>query len=101
MRVELRPGLSLELGQRLLGGHPRLVAVTPCHGFVGAGDAIPLEARILHVADAYEAMTRGHSYQMRMTAEEALTELDRLAGSQFDPQCVSALRASTAIAQAA
>ena len=48
--------------------------------------SIPLESRILHVADAYEAMTRGHSYQPRMTAEAALAELERLAGSQFDPQ---------------
>ena len=56
-----------------------------------AGEAIPLESRILHVADAYEAMTRGHSYQPRMTAEAALAELDRLAGAQFDPQCVAAL----------
>ena len=66
-----------------------------------AGDAIPLEARILHVADAYEAMTRGHSYQTRMTAEEALAELERQAGAQFDTQCVTALRESTAVAQAA
>ena len=60
-----------------------------------AGEAIPLESRILHVADAYEAMTRGHSYQPRMTAEAALAELERLAGSQFDPQCVAALRRAT------
>ena len=38
------------------------------------GDAIPLEARILHVADAYEAMTRGRSYQTRMTGEQALAD---------------------------
>ncbi|MDX6597231.1 MAG: hypothetical protein QOE87_1118 [Gaiellales bacterium] len=60
-----------------------------------AGDAIPMESRILHVADAYEAMTRGHSYQPRMTAEAALEELERLAGSQFDAQCVAALRRRT------
>ena len=57
-----------------------------------AGEAIPLESRILHVADAYEAMTRGHSYQPVMTAEAAMAELERLAGSQFDLQCVAALR---------
>jgi diguanylate cyclase (GGDEF)-like protein/putative nucleotidyltransferase with HDIG domain len=60
-----------------------------------AGDAIPIESRILHVADAFEAMTRGHSYQPRMTAEDALAELERLAGSQFDLQCVEALRRRT------
>jgi diguanylate cyclase (GGDEF)-like protein/putative nucleotidyltransferase with HDIG domain len=67
-----------------------------------AGDAIPLESRILHVADAYEAMTRGHSYQPVMTAEAAMAELERLAGSQFDAGCVAALRRSTeVVAQAA
>jgi diguanylate cyclase (GGDEF)-like protein/putative nucleotidyltransferase with HDIG domain len=65
------------------------------------GDAIPLEARILHVADAYEAMTRGRSYQPRMTGEAALAELERLAGTQFDARCVAALRRTTAPAQAA
>jgi diguanylate cyclase (GGDEF)-like protein/putative nucleotidyltransferase with HDIG domain len=66
-----------------------------------AGEAIPIESRILHVADAYEAMTRGHSYQPRMTAEMALAEIQRLAGTQFDPQCVAALRRSATVAQAA
>ena len=66
-----------------------------------AGDAIPLEARILHVADAYEAMTRGRSYQTRMTGEQALAELERLSGTQFDARCVAALRRTTAPAQAA
>jgi diguanylate cyclase (GGDEF)-like protein/putative nucleotidyltransferase with HDIG domain len=66
-----------------------------------AGDTIPLEARILHVADAYEAMTRGRSYQPRMTADAALAELERLAGTQFDARCVAALRRTTARTQAA
>jgi diguanylate cyclase (GGDEF)-like protein/putative nucleotidyltransferase with HDIG domain len=66
-----------------------------------AGDAIPLESRILHVADAYEAMTRGRSYQPRMTGEAALAELERLAGTQFDVRCVAALRRTTRAAQAA
>jgi diguanylate cyclase (GGDEF)-like protein/putative nucleotidyltransferase with HDIG domain len=65
------------------------------------GDTIPLESRILHVADAYEAMTRGRSYQTRMTGEAALAELERLAGTQFDVRCVAALRRTTAPAQAA
>ena len=60
-----------------------------------AGEDIPIESRILHVADAYEAMTRGHSYQTRMTSDAALAELERLAGSQFDPRCVAALRRAT------
>jgi HD-GYP domain-containing protein (c-di-GMP phosphodiesterase class II) len=46
-------------------------------------------------------MTRGHSYQAVMTAEAAMAELERLAGSQFDPQCVAALRQSTTLEQAA
>jgi HD-GYP domain-containing protein (c-di-GMP phosphodiesterase class II) len=66
-----------------------------------AGNEIPLESRILHVADAYEAMTRGHSYQPRMTAEAAMAELERQAGAQFDLECVTALRRSTEVAQAA
>ena len=56
-----------------------------------AGDDIPLEARILHVADAFEAMTSDRPYRRGMTVEDATSELLRRAGTQFDPACVSAL----------
>ncbi|MBI4277850.1 MAG: HD-GYP domain-containing protein, partial [Armatimonadetes bacterium] len=55
-----------------------------------AGEAIPLEARILAVADAYEAMTAGRPYHAPRSPGEALAELRRQAGSQFDPRCVQA-----------
>jgi HD-GYP domain-containing protein (c-di-GMP phosphodiesterase class II) len=50
------------------------------------GDAIPLEARILAVADAYDAMTSQRPYRAARTRAEALAEVERCAGSQFDPQ---------------
>jgi diguanylate cyclase (GGDEF)-like protein/putative nucleotidyltransferase with HDIG domain len=55
------------------------------------GEAIAVEARILAVADAYEAMTSDRSYHASMTHEEARTELERCAGGQFDPQVVAGL----------
>ena len=56
-----------------------------------AGDQIPLAARIIFVADAYDAMTSEHSYGESLTEAEALAELDRCAGTQFDPAVVRAL----------
>jgi HD-GYP domain-containing protein (c-di-GMP phosphodiesterase class II) len=50
------------------------------------GDAIPLESRLLHCADALEAMTSSRIYRPGMELERALAELERGAGSQFDPQ---------------
>jgi HD-GYP domain-containing protein (c-di-GMP phosphodiesterase class II) len=55
-----------------------------------AQEAIPLEARILAVADAYDAMTSPRAYHQPLTREEARTELRRCAGSQFDPTVVAA-----------
>jgi len=52
------------------------------------GEDIPLYARILAVADAYEAMTSERSYRRAFTPIEALTELERCSGSQFDPKIV-------------
>jgi HD-GYP domain-containing protein (c-di-GMP phosphodiesterase class II) len=51
---------------------------------------IPLEARILAVADSYEAMTADRPYRGGMTPERACDELLRCAGSQFDPEVVDA-----------
>ena len=55
-----------------------------------AGDAIPFDARILAVADAYDAMTSDRSYRAALTHAEALCELRQGAGTQFDPVCVRA-----------
>jgi diguanylate cyclase (GGDEF)-like protein/putative nucleotidyltransferase with HDIG domain len=53
-----------------------------------AGEQIPLEARILAVADAYEAMTADRVYRSALPPEQAREELRRCAGSQFDAHIV-------------
>ena len=55
------------------------------------GEAIPLGSRILFVADAYDAMTTDRVYRSRFTHERAISELERCAGTQFDPEVVTAL----------
>ena len=54
------------------------------------GDEIPLEARILAVADAYEAMTSDRVYRKAIGEDAARAELERCAGTQFDPEVVAA-----------
>jgi diguanylate cyclase (GGDEF)-like protein/putative nucleotidyltransferase with HDIG domain len=54
-------------------------------------EAIPLEARIVAVADAYEAMTSDRAYRASMDHTAARAEIERCAGSQFDPRVVRAL----------
>ena len=55
-----------------------------------AGEEIPLGARILAVADAYQAMTGDRSYRQAMSEEAALAELRVWSGTQFDPTVVQA-----------
>jgi diguanylate cyclase (GGDEF)-like protein/putative nucleotidyltransferase with HDIG domain len=54
------------------------------------GDNIPLDARILGVADAFDAMTSPRSYRRIFSYEEALAELRNCSGTQFDPNIVTA-----------
>jgi HD-GYP domain-containing protein (c-di-GMP phosphodiesterase class II) len=56
------------------------------------GEEIPLTARIVAVADAFQAMVEVRPYRDGRTGRAALDEIRRHAGSQFDPRCVQALR---------
>jgi two-component system cell cycle response regulator len=56
-----------------------------------AGDEIPAAARILLAADAFDAMTSDRPYRRALAAHEAVDELRRHAGTQFDADCVTAL----------
>src|SRR3954452_12675627 len=58
-----------------------------------AGDAIPIDARIIAVVDAYDAMTQDRAYRRRFDSADAVTELLRCGPSQFDPRVVAAFLA--------
>jgi diguanylate cyclase (GGDEF)-like protein len=64
-----------------------------------AGQEIPLGARIVFVADAYDAMTSDRVYRRRLSSRDALAELERCAGTQFDPEIVSALAEELGLVQ--
>jgi HD-GYP domain-containing protein (c-di-GMP phosphodiesterase class II) len=55
-----------------------------------AGEAIPIEARVLAVADAFDAMTSRRPYRQALRDEQALAEVDRCSGTQFDPEVARA-----------
>jgi HD-GYP domain-containing protein (c-di-GMP phosphodiesterase class II) len=56
-----------------------------------AGEEIPLEARIISVADTFDAVTSERPYRPVMSISDAKAELNRVAGTQLDPTCVQAL----------
>jgi HD-GYP domain-containing protein (c-di-GMP phosphodiesterase class II) len=55
-----------------------------------AGEQTPRDARIVHVADAFDAMTSNRTYRKAMSPEKALRVLQEYAGTQFDPEVVDA-----------
>jgi hypothetical protein len=73
----------------ILHHHERLDGRGYPHGL--AGDRIPEFARIIAVADAFDSMTSTRSYRRGRPVPEAVAELRRCAGSQFDPAMVEAL----------
>jgi diguanylate cyclase (GGDEF)-like protein len=90
------------IGDRILGAAPAMrpvaAIVRSSHERVDgsgypdglAGEQIPLGARIVSVCDAFHAMTTPRPYQPTLTREQALEELRRCAGTQFDPAIVEA-----------
>ncbi|MBA3844341.1 MAG: diguanylate cyclase [Actinobacteria bacterium] len=58
-----------------------------------AQESIPLGARVIFVADAFDAMTSSRRYRQARTIDEAVLEVERCAGSQFDPEVVHAFLA--------
>jgi diguanylate cyclase (GGDEF)-like protein len=72
----------------VLAHHERIDGRGYPHGL--AGEQIPLEARILAVADAYEAMTADRPYRAALGHDAAREQLRECAGTQFDPRVVEA-----------
>ncbi|CAA9478947.1 MAG: Metal dependent phosphohydrolase, HD region [uncultured Solirubrobacterales bacterium] len=91
--MALLPGVAdaglYEEAHWVLHHHERLNGTGYPDGLVG--EAIPLESRIILVADAFEAMTSDRPYRRGRDERAALDELQRCAGTQFDPNCVAAL----------
>jgi len=56
-----------------------------------AGEEIPIVARVIAVADAFDAMTSPRPYRQALSVDDAIEQVRRLAGQQFDPQVVDAL----------
>src|SRR5689334_2619049 len=65
------------------------------------GERIPLGARIIFVADAYDAMISDRVYRRRVSPEAAIAELQRCAGTQFDPEIVDAFADELALTEMA
>jgi diguanylate cyclase (GGDEF)-like protein/PAS domain S-box-containing protein len=91
------------IGERILDAAPALARAAKLvrwsherwdgHGYPDgiSGEQIPLGSRIIAVCDAYDAMTSERPYRKAMSALEAMRELQRSAGAQFDPAVVRAV----------
>ncbi|WP_370146798.1 HD-GYP domain-containing protein [Streptacidiphilus sp. EB129] len=82
-------GFLGEARDGILHHHERVDGRGYPHGL--AGDAIPEFARVIAVADAFDSMTSTRPYRRGRPLNEAVAELERCAGSQFDPAMVDAL----------
>ena len=97
-----------EIGERIVAAAPTLAAIAPIvravHERADGGGypdgirlaEIPISSRIIAVVDAFDAMTSERPYQQAMPPDEALAELRRNAGTQFDPAVVEAFAATLA-----
>src|SRR5687767_9661160 len=83
--LERRPELQ-PIGPLVRSSHERWDGSGYPDGLRGA--AIPLPSRIVAICDAFDAMTKPRSYSPSMSISAALRELDRCAGTHFDPGAV-------------
>jgi len=103
-QIRRHPGLGARILRKVPFLEPHLAIVELHHErpdgkgypFGLIGDNIPLDARIVHVADAFDAMTSARAYRPARAASVALIELQRYSGTQFDPASVDALREALA-----
>jgi putative nucleotidyltransferase with HDIG domain len=84
-------GVMNDVGKIVRGSHERWDGSGYPDGLFG--EQIPLESRIVSACDAFNAMTTTRSYRVAMPFAQACAELERCAGSHFDPQVVRALLA--------
>jgi HD-GYP domain-containing protein (c-di-GMP phosphodiesterase class II) len=92
-----------EIGARILGGIPQLDDIIPGvlhhheslsgHGYPHGlhGDQIPYLARVVGLADAFDAMTSGRTYRGALPLQAAMAEIRRCSGTQFCPHLADAL----------
>jgi putative nucleotidyltransferase with HDIG domain len=85
-------GFMIEIGRIVRASHERWDGSGYPDGL--AGEEIPIEARVVSTCDAFNAMTTTRSYRKAMPPAEAVAELERCAGSHFDPAVVTALLAT-------
>ena len=96
--IKTHPGLGGEILKHVIDLVKCLPAIMHHHerfdrsGYPAGlkGEEIPLDARILAIADAYDAITSIRAYHAHLTPQEAVDELKRCSGSQFDPELVEA-----------
>jgi hypothetical protein len=97
-KMDMHPLIGESILRPITLLHPLLPGVRSHHEhFDGSGypdglvgESIPIEARIMAVADAFDAMTSNRPYRTAMPEEDALQELRNHAGSHFDPRVVGA-----------
>jgi putative nucleotidyltransferase with HDIG domain len=82
-------GFMCEIGRIVRASHERWDGAGYPDGL--SGHEIPLEARVVSACDAFNAMTTTRSYRTAMTLADAVAELERCSGSQFDPGVVRGL----------
>ena len=99
-RIKCHPALGIEIVSPVSALAGALPAIEHHHerfdgsGYPAglAGEAIPLAARVVAVADAFDVMCRDRPYGYGVSHEAALQEIERNASAQFDPEVVGALR---------